>query len=199
MQSNNSDKQDTREAILNVAMPLFAEQGFSGVAMRQVASGVGVSLPTIYHHFGNKELLFDAVEAKMFGSHAKSLIRDLREPASPEVRLRKFMKNMLQNFEKNPVYFKLVQRNLIEANDEKQRFLVELTLQHLFDELRDLLNELQAGSGNDIRPIMIFSAMVGFQTMRPALRFLKGYKYAKSKYAQERDQFIDTVVIAARP
>ena len=50
----------TRDRILSVATRLFAEQGYNGVALRQVCLAAKVNLALMSYHFGTKEqLLFE--------------------------------------------------------------------------------------------------------------------------------------------
>lgn len=56
-----SEARDTRVEILDVALELFADKGFYGVSIRDIARGTGVGVSAIYHHFPNKEALFEAV------------------------------------------------------------------------------------------------------------------------------------------
>jgi AcrR family transcriptional regulator len=48
---------DTRRCILEVALKLFAEQGFAGTSIRQIAREIGVKESTIYVHFENKDAI----------------------------------------------------------------------------------------------------------------------------------------------
>ena len=48
-------------AILEAAIPLFAERGFEAVALSAIAERAGVCKSNIFHHFGSKELLYVAV------------------------------------------------------------------------------------------------------------------------------------------
>ncbi len=50
-----------RERILDVAEELFAQHGFDGVTMRDIASGAGVDVALASYHFGKKRDVFDAV------------------------------------------------------------------------------------------------------------------------------------------
>jgi len=50
-----------REDLLAVAIDLFAERGFKGTSMRNVADALGVSVSNIYHYFGSKEGLWLAI------------------------------------------------------------------------------------------------------------------------------------------
>ncbi|HEY0266094.1 MAG TPA: TetR/AcrR family transcriptional regulator [Rhizomicrobium sp.] len=49
-----------RAAILDAAKHLFANEGYAGVSMDQIAAEAGVSKLTVYSHFGDKEALFAA-------------------------------------------------------------------------------------------------------------------------------------------
>lgn len=51
----------TRERFLEVALHLFAEQGYDGTTVDDIVAEVGVTPPSLYHHFGSKEGLLRAV------------------------------------------------------------------------------------------------------------------------------------------
>jgi AcrR family transcriptional regulator len=55
-----------REAILAAAMAVFAEHGYAGTSLDQVAQGAGISKALIYEHFpSKKELHASLVEAEI--------------------------------------------------------------------------------------------------------------------------------------
>jgi AcrR family transcriptional regulator len=56
----------TRERILQAAVRLLAESGGTPVSTRAVCAAAGVGAPTLYHHFGDKDGLLDAVVAYGF-------------------------------------------------------------------------------------------------------------------------------------
>jgi AcrR family transcriptional regulator len=51
----------TRDDILAVAGDLLARQGVAGTSTRAVCDAAGVTAPTLYHHFGDKQGLLGAV------------------------------------------------------------------------------------------------------------------------------------------
>ncbi|WP_157255246.1 TetR/AcrR family transcriptional regulator [Nonomuraea typhae] len=53
--------QRKREAIVDAAATEFLKEGYTAASVDAIASRAGVSKPTIYKHFGNKERLFLAV------------------------------------------------------------------------------------------------------------------------------------------
>lgn len=57
----NADGQRTRQAILDAALDLFADKGFFGTSLRDVARAVGVRESALYNYFTGKDALFDAL------------------------------------------------------------------------------------------------------------------------------------------
>jgi AcrR family transcriptional regulator len=51
----------TRTALIAAARPLFAERGYADVGAEEIVRAAGVTRGALYHHFGGKEGLFEAV------------------------------------------------------------------------------------------------------------------------------------------
>lgn len=51
----------TREQLIEVATGLFAERGYEETSIEAVLAAAGVSRGALYHHFGGKDALFEAV------------------------------------------------------------------------------------------------------------------------------------------
>ena len=51
----------TNQKIVDAAEKLFAENGYEGTTLRQIAKAVGIREPSIYSHFSNKEAVYGAV------------------------------------------------------------------------------------------------------------------------------------------
>ena len=51
----------TRAALLDTATALFAERGYAGTSLEDVASASQVTRGAVYHHFASKQALFEAV------------------------------------------------------------------------------------------------------------------------------------------
>jgi AcrR family transcriptional regulator len=52
---------ERREQLIEIARTLFAERGFEGTAIEEVAARAEVSKPIVYEHFGGKEGLYAVV------------------------------------------------------------------------------------------------------------------------------------------
>ena len=56
---------DTKEKILQTALRLFAEHGFEGVSMRDIALEIGITKAALYRHYESKRAIFDAIVKRM--------------------------------------------------------------------------------------------------------------------------------------
>ncbi len=87
-------------AILDGAMSVFLEAGYAGTTMDRIATAAGVSKPTIYSHFHDKEGLFNALMERMVQKMewAKSVNALWQAPSdSPEAVLRQLANEMLDS------------------------------------------------------------------------------------------------------
>lgn len=69
-----------RAAILDAAAVNFAESGYERASIEAIAAAAGVSKPTVYSHFGNKEQLFResiAQSAEQVNAESLRAIREL--------------------------------------------------------------------------------------------------------------------------
>ncbi len=58
--------EQTQERILQEALPLFAEHGFSGTSTRMIANAADVNVATLAYYFGDKQGLYIAAMDRMY-------------------------------------------------------------------------------------------------------------------------------------
>ena len=82
MSSVLSPRPDTRYLVLDSALTLFTERGYFSTSVHDIGRAAGVSIGSIYHHFGDKEGIAGALYAQL-GSRMESLIGEIC-PRRPE-------------------------------------------------------------------------------------------------------------------
>ncbi len=76
--SESGGSRSKRDALLDVAAHSFAEQGFHGVSMRDIAKVNNSSVATLYNHFTSKDALFLATCQRFFDlflPHLEELVK----------------------------------------------------------------------------------------------------------------------------
>lgn len=51
----------TKDKIIEAALDLFAQRGYDGVSVRDIARAVGIRESSLYNHFPNKQAIFDGI------------------------------------------------------------------------------------------------------------------------------------------
>lgn len=73
------------DAALDAAMKLFWRHGYEGTSMTALARAMGISMPSLYAAFGNKEELFTKVVDRYIQEPASYLINALHAPTARDV------------------------------------------------------------------------------------------------------------------
>jgi AcrR family transcriptional regulator len=102
-------KQDTRRSLLDAAGAVLAERGIDGASTRAIYKRAGVKAPTLYHHFGDKRGLMDAVVTDAFERYLAEK-RRLRPTGDPFVDLRRGWDAHVAFARANPIIYQLMSR-----------------------------------------------------------------------------------------
>ena len=98
----------TAERILDAAEALFAERGFAGTTLRDVAGAVGIRTPSLYNHFAGKDELYAAVLERGLGPVVEALVAFVEHPPSGERRLA-LLEELMALLARRPNLLRLVQ------------------------------------------------------------------------------------------
>ena len=100
----------TRMKILEVAHKLFAEKGYAGVSIREIASRCDVNVAAINYHFSNKEKLYvETMRSSILNTQQRieTIYNELHEPSVEELAVNVFQ-YFVENTSELRTAFKLV-------------------------------------------------------------------------------------------
>jgi len=137
--------EDNRQKILETALKLFEKKGYEAIGVQEICTQSGITKPTLYYYFGNKQGILEAIRE----TYGTQMLKDLREAS---VYQHDFIKGLTQilkaeiNFaNKNPVFYGL-HTSLLHAPRESECYIA---YEPLVSELTQLYEEFFLLSANE--------------------------------------------------
>ncbi len=75
------NRKNNRDAILDAARDVFAENGYGGTTVRDIIRRTNLASGTFYNYFDSKEAVFNALSEEI-GTELRQLLRDIRQRAT---------------------------------------------------------------------------------------------------------------------
>ena len=99
-----------REQLIEIARGLFAERGFDGTSIEEIAARAEVSKPVVYEHFGGKEGLY-AVVVDREVRRLLEMMQDSLTAGHPRMLLKQATLALLDYIEHSPDGFRILVRD----------------------------------------------------------------------------------------
>ena len=130
----------TRDLILDEALHGFAERGYEGTSLNDIAAGVGIRRPSLLHHFASKEVLYGDVFERLLSEWLERLDTAIASPQAGWAKAELVLRAGFDLFADTPDYVRIMRR---EALDGGIHLGIDLsaTLRPLFDKACDYFDE----------------------------------------------------------
>jgi TetR/AcrR family transcriptional regulator len=167
-----------RKQILEVAMRLFARQGFQGTTTRQIAEAAHVNEAIIFRHFPTKDGLYWAViEHKIEGGNGRERLRDKlrRDAGHPEI-FSSIAEQILERQAKDTTMSRLLLFSGLENHRLSQRFFRTYVAGY-YEILADHIRErVRSGEFRDVDPLLAARGFLGMVVYHSWVQELFGGK-----------------------
>lgn len=152
---------DTRRAILRAAEDAFAERGYAGTRMEDVAERVGIRRASVVYHFADKQQLYVALLDDLFGGLLEGYRAALAGPGPLQERLLRCIDVWVDRVESRPGLLRISLWEMARASPAEA---VPLTsrVQPIVALLADAVREGQAqGLFHPVDPVGVIMSVAG--------------------------------------
>ncbi len=121
----------------------FAERGYDGTSLNDIAAGVGIRRPSLLHHFASKELLYRNVFERILSDWLERVSEAVEMDGTGWDKVELVLRAGFALFEDHPDYVRMMRR---EALDGGVRLGIDLAsvLKPLFEAAAEYLDEMMA-------------------------------------------------------
>ena len=170
-------RSETTQRILNAAGSIFAEMGFAGARVDEIAKRADVNKATIYYHIGDKEALYAQVLHNIFAHAAARVKNNIKVEHSPEEKLRMYIRTVTDLMDRNPEMPSIMLREQAAGGLNFPEMVLQ-DLNRIIVILTNILEEgKQAGVFTTTVPIIVHFMIIGL------IIFVKKSAPVRSRYA----------------
>ena len=157
-------------------MPQFAKKGYPGVSMRDLAKSVNIGVSAIYHHFPDKKTLYLEAIKQAFSNKALAFTEVWQSESSAESKLRSFVVCLIEMMLADENFNRLIQRELLDADEVRMKLLAEGVFKKQFSELMKLVNQLVPDKDAHLTAVSVLGVVRYHLEIQPLRKFLPGHK-----------------------
>lgn len=152
---------ERREQLISIGRAAFAELGFDGASVEEIAARAGVSKPVVYEHFGGKEGLYAVVVDREM-TRLEKVVTDSLSHGRSRARIEQAVIALLSYVEEETDGFQILVRDMTPGQDRSYSTL----LNDAVAQVSHILGKAFERSGLDPNNAVLYGqALVGMVSM----------------------------------
>lgn len=134
----NTQRENSRDKILEASFRLLSKKGYANVSMRDIAAEAQVALGLLTYHFRTKENLFTALASKLVSTCFDDVVREMERGRNEEERMHLLSEYFKKILVERPDVMKIFLDFSIQAMWNRS-FRFQVT--YLFNKLAELIRD----------------------------------------------------------
>ncbi|OJF76352.1 MAG: hypothetical protein BKP49_07735 [Treponema sp. CETP13] len=155
MENEKQEKTNKRAALLEVALVLFSQRGYTGTSVQEIVNLAGVTKPTLYYFFKNKQGIYAALWDEYFVPFNESLQEKCNYIPSPK----EYEKDVFGQLcdiaqlyyafcKKNPVFYRLMLSLQFSPEDAEGISTIQQLYEKNYTQITAFFNKASKTHGN---------------------------------------------------
>ena len=163
----------TRQRILDAASTEFANWGFEGARVDEIALRAGVNKALLYYHVGNKQALYTAVLMRNFDRVERALADSMTDAGSARDRLSALIATITRMMKEHPDHPRIVLREFASAGGNLTPEVLERMVRVLGTVRGILTKGVESGEFRGTDPVMTHLTLIGASLVLSAVAPLR--------------------------
>ncbi|MBO6504135.1 MAG: TetR/AcrR family transcriptional regulator [Kordiimonadaceae bacterium] len=138
-----------KEKFVETALKMFADKGFYGISLADLASELGLTKQAIIYHFKTKDALYAEVLAGLSARFEAVMDRVLAADCGADEKWQLLLREMFNHMETAPEDARLIMRELLD-NSERAQQSHRWYLRRFLNECVALISETKAWRGRSV-------------------------------------------------
>lgn len=153
--------EQTEARILDLAIPIFANEGYDAVNMRAIAAACQINPATIYIYYPNKRSLYVAACLTCFERMTRKILAMVDRTAPPREQARSFIKALVAVQQEEPASMKFFARELVSPDPELLVMMEGVGFAQAFDYMNEIMGQLRSDDSVPLRTAGVFALSIG--------------------------------------
>ena len=190
--------------LMIVAAQLFAERGFEGIGVREIAAKAGIPATSIYRHFDSKLGLFQEASARHYEETFAMVNHAVEGCANPGDKVTALVNTFFDIFVKDQILFMLLQRDVADSALRNTQSVMRHHYEQYLGLIEKILSELLSSTVNQKNVMTVAALIFGYCELMfitdgaPLTRDAKWLEEHKQHLGRQVQLFCDNLIAARR-